>query len=306
MKILVTGGAGFIGSNIVDAYVADGHEVTVIDDLSTGRRENLNPRARFVEMDIGSPDAREFVAREKPDVLSHHAAQIDVRKSVADPLFDLQVNVLAFVGLLEAAKDVKRVILASSGGTVYGLQKYFPADEKHPTWPVCPYAINKVAGEHYLNYYGELRGLKWVVLRYGNVYGPRQNPHGEAGVVAIFTKRMLAGNPVTINGDGRQIRDYVFVDDVVAANRLALTDAARGVYNVSTGVETDVVAIAAAVRKAAGTAVEVTHGPAKSGDLARCSIDSTRIREKLGWRPRVSLDDGILRTVEWFRAHPGA
>jgi UDP-glucose 4-epimerase len=304
MKILVTGGAGFIGSHVVDAFVAAGHDVLVVDDLSTGHRENLNPRARFHQLDIQDPRAADLIRAERPDVLDLHAAQMDVRRSVADPLLDARINILGTINLLQAARDakVRRVLFVSSGGAAYGEQDAFPAPETHPTNPVSPYGVSKRSGELYAYFYQAEYGLPFVALRYANVYGPRQDPHGEAGVVAIFSGRMLRGEPVTINGDGLQTRDYVYVGDVARANLLALESSVTGPLNIGTGVETDVNTLARLLLAAAGSRSEVSHGPAKSGEQRRSVIDCRRAAAELGWRPEVSLADGLRRTVEWFRA----
>lgn len=303
MKILVTGGAGFIGSHVVDAYVEDGHDVVIIDNLSTGKRENVNPRAKFYKTDICDPDVANIFSIERPEVLNHHAAQMDIRKSVADPHFDLRVNVGGFINLLEAAKDIglRKVILASSGGAIYGEQETFPAAEDHPTRPISPYGLNKLASEQYLHYYESVYGVSWVALRYANVYGPRQNSLGEAGVVAIFTANMLSGRKSTINGDGRQTRDYVYVADVVEANRLALREQAARVYNVGTGVETDVNSIFRILKGCAGSNCPAEYGPARPGEQRRSSILSAELNNRLGWKSTVPLEDGIQKTVEWFR-----
>src|SRR5438132_689358 len=291
MKILVTGGAGFIGSHVVDAYVAAGHEVIVVDDLSTGRRENLTPKARFQRLDITDPALVELIRDVRPAVLNLHAAQMDVRRSVAEPLFDARVNILGTVNLLEAARkaNVRRVLFVSSGGAVYGEQEAFPAPETHPTNPVSPYGVSKRAGELYAFFYQAEYRLPFVALRYANVYGPRQDPHGEAGVVAIFTGRMLRGEPVVVNGDGNQTRDYVYVGDVARANLLALETRATGPFNIGTGVETDVNTLASLLLAAAGSRSEVRHGPAKSGEQRRSVIDCRRAADLLGWRPDVPL-----------------
>src|SRR5947199_6536065 len=249
-KVLVTGGAGFIGSHVVDAYLAAGDDVTVLDDLSTGKREQVPPGARFVQADVRSPAARELLAKGDFTLLNHHAAQMDVRRSVADPLFDAEVNVLGFLNLLEGARlgDVQRVVFASSGGTVYGETARLPVVESAPKLPASPYGTAKLASEYYLATYFQLYGLETVALRYSNVYGPRQNPHGEAGVVALFTPRVLAGESLVVYGDGEQTRDMVYVTDVAAAN-LAASDCALPLpidgldgwaYNIGTGVETSV------------------------------------------------------------------
>lgn len=312
MKIIVTGGAGFIGSHIADAYINDGHEVIVIDNLSTGRRENINPRAKFHETDICDPDILKIFEDERPQILNHHAAQIDVRKSVRDPLGDLKVNVSGLINLVECGRKtgLEKVILASSGGTVYGEQEKFPATEDDPLRPISPYGLNKLASEQYLFYAEHEYGIPYVALRYANVYGPRQNPHGEAGVVAIFAKKMLAGETPVISSDGRQTRDYVYIGDVVEANRLALTmqkdslsPCGRGgrVYNIGTGVETDVNSIFRAIREFAGSTCRQTHGPAKSGEQMRSVISSAKIKRELGWQPGVTFAEGMRMTTQWFK-----
>ncbi len=308
MKILVTGGAGFIGSHVVDAYVAAGHEVVIVDDLSTGKRENLNPKARFAELDILDPRTAELIRAERPDVVNHHAAQMDVRRSVADPVFDARVNILGTIGLLDAARQagVRKFLFVSSGGAAYGEQEEFPAPEAHPTWPVSPYGVSKRSGELYCHFFLAEYGLPYVAFRYANVYGPRQDPHGEAGVVAIFSGRMLRGEPVTVNGDGKQTRDYVFVGDVARMSLLALEHDATGPVNIGTGVETDVNVLAAKILAAAGSNSPVHHGPAKSGEQRRSVIDPRRAAAVFGWRPEVSLEEGLRRTVEFFgHARPG-
>ena len=303
MKIVVTGGAGFIGSHVTDLYVARGHEVLIVDSLVTGKRENLHPKARFFELDIRDPKTAALIRSERPDVVNHHAAQMDVRKSVADPTFDATVNILGTIDLLTAARDagVKKFLLVSSGGAVYGEQETFPAPETHPTWPVSPYGVSKRSGELYAHFFMSEYRVPFVAFRYANVYGPRQDPHGEAGVVAIFSGKMLRGEPVTVNGDGTQTRDYVYVGDVARMSALALETDATGPVNVGTGIETDVNELAALVRKAAGSASEVGHGPAKGGEQRRSVVDPRRAAEIFKWRPEVSLADGLARTVEFFR-----
>ncbi len=304
MRILVTGGAGFIASHIADAYLAGGHEVVIVDDLSSGKRTNLPAAAKFYHADIRSPEAREIVRNERPQVLSHHAAQMDVRRSVADPAFDAEVNVLGFINMLEGAREVgaEKVIFASSGGATYGEQDVFPAPESHAHNPLSPYGITKATGEHYLFYYHAVYGLPYVALRYGNVFGPRQDPHGEAGVVAIFTERLLAGQAPTINGDGKQTRDYVFVGDVVRANVAALATKFVGSVNIGTGLETDVDTLYANLRVLTGSPHQAQHGPAKAGEQRRSVIAIDRAATVLGWRPEVALEEGLRRTVEFFRA----
>jgi UDP-glucose 4-epimerase len=304
VKILVTGGAGFIGSHVVDAFVAGGHEVHVVDDLSTGHRENLNPGARFHQLDIQDPGTADLIRAERFDVLDLHAAQMDVRKSVADPLHDARINILGTINLLEAARTagVKRVLFVSSGGAAYGEQEVFPAPESHPTNPLSPYGCSKRAGELYAFYYHAEYRMPFVALRYANVYGPRQDPHGEAGVVAIFSEKLLRNEPITINGDGKQTRDYVFVGDVVRANVLALEARATGPFNVGTAVETDVNELARVLVEVTGSRSEVRHGPAKPGEQRRSVIDFRRAEAELGWRPGVPLADGLSQTIEFFRA----
>ncbi len=304
MRIVVTGGAGFIGSHVVDGFIAAGHEVAIVDDLSTGHRESVNPNAAFHELDIGSSAAADLIRRLRPDVISHHAAQMDVRRSVADPIFDAKTNVLGTINLLDAARQAgtKRFLFVSSGGAVYGEQEQYPAPESHPTNPVSPYGVSKRSGELYAFFFQAEYGLPFVALRYANVYGPRQDPHGEAGVVAIFSGKMLRSEPVTVNGDGLQTRDYVFVGDVARANLLALAADATGPFNIGTGVETDVNTLARLLLEASGSRSEVRNGPAKSGEQRRSVIDSRRAAELLGWRPEVPLADGLRRTVDWFRA----
>src|SRR5437764_923576 len=293
---------------VSDAFVAAGHQVSVIDDLSSGRRENVNPQARFHQVDVQDPTVADVFRTERPEVLCHHAAQMDVRRSVADPLFDARVNILGLLNLLEAARHagVKRLVFVSSGGAVYGEQETFPAPETHPTNPVSPYGVSKRAGELYAFFFQAEYRLPFVALRYANVYGPRQDPHGEAGVVAIFTGRMLGDEPVVVNGDGRQTRDYVYVGDVARANLLALETRATGPFNIGTGVETDVNALASLLLAAAGSRSQVRHGPPKSGEQRRSVIDCRRAAELLGWRPEVSLAEGLGRTVAWFRERAGA
>ncbi|MGZ3461778.1 MAG: NAD-dependent epimerase/dehydratase family protein, partial [Archangium sp.] len=242
MKVLVTGGAGFIGSHVCDVFVRAGHEVIALDNLSSGKKENLDPRVRLEVMDIRSPEAGQLIRSERPQVLCHLAAQMDVRRSVEDPRFDAEANILGMLNLLEAARGsgVKKVIFSSTGGAIYGEQDVFPAPESHPTRPLSPYGVSKASGELYLGYYRAQYGLASVALRYANVYGPRQNPHGEAGVVAIFSERLLRGEVCTINGTGGQTRDFVYGPDVARANLLAAERDVQGPINIGTGVETDV------------------------------------------------------------------
>lgn len=305
MKILVTGGAGFIGSQVSDRYMAGGHQVIVIDNLVTGKIENLNPQAQFYQMDIRDPGIEEVFARERPDVVNHHAAQIDVRKSVMDPLFDAGTNVLGMLNLLENAvkHGVRRFIFASSGGAIYGdqLEGAEPASEDAPLRPISPYGVAKATGELYLHYYRMVHGLDSVALRYGNVFGPRQDPLGEAGVVAIFTEKLLCGGQPLINGDGLQTRDYVYVDDVVEANVQALHPKVTGSFNIGTGAEKNVNELLRSLVKITRKSVKEVHGPAKPGEQ-RCSVlNCSKAHAGLGWGPRISFEEGLRQTVEYFK-----
>jgi len=268
-----------------------------------GKMENVNPKARFEQTDIRDEKIGDLFRAEKFDVVIHHAAQMDVRKSVEDPSFDASVNILGTLNLLEQGRKtgLKKFIFASTGGAIYGEQDYFPADEKHPTRPLSPYGISKLAIEKYLFYYGDTYGLRHVSLRYGNVYGPRQNPHGEAGVIAIFAQKMLAGTQPVINGDGLQTRDYVYVGDVVAANMFALGYAGSGVFNVGTGLETDVVKLFRSINELTGKGCRETHGPAKKGEQARSVIDAGLLNRTAGWAVSTELDEGLRLTVDYFK-----
>src|SRR5229473_361832 len=299
MRILVSGGAGFIGSHTVDALAArGGHEIAIIDNLAAGKRDQVNPRARFYQADLRDASAvRDVIDRERPEVLVHLAAQMDVRRSVADPAFDAQVN------LIEAGRErgLRRVIVSSTGGAIYGEQERFPCDEEHPQRPVSPYGIAKLATEKYLFFYQAQYGIDYVALRYANVYGPRQDPHGEAGVVAIFCGRILEGRPVTIYGDGGQTRDYVFVGDVVRANVAALGSSVSGAFNVGTGVETSVNQLYEELARIAGTSRAAEFGPARAGEQRRSVILPERAAKELGWRPQVELSNGLAQTLRFFR-----
>ncbi|MBL8922348.1 MAG: NAD-dependent epimerase/dehydratase family protein [Myxococcaceae bacterium] len=305
MKIIVTGGAGFIGSNVVDAFVALGHEVLVLDDLSTGQRENLNPKAELVHADIRSEQAAKAVEAFAPEVLNLHAAQIDVRRSVSDPRFDADVNVGGLLNVLEAARRagrLKRAIYAASGGSMYGDTQQVPTPETHPCGAVSPYGVSKHACELYLQAWRGIYGLHDVALRYANVYGPRQNPHGEAGVVAIFTERLVHGKPCTINGDGGQTRDFVHVADVTRANVLALTTSFVGGVNIGTGIETDVNTVYRHLSAAAGVTAPALHAPAKLGEQRRSVLDNRKAKDVLGWAPSFDIAGGLANTVAWFKA----
>jgi len=304
-KVLVTGGAGFIGSHVVDSFLSADYEVIVVDDLSTGRRSNLNSDAKLYQVDIRSAELQDIFDSEKPDFVSHHAAQIDVRRSVAEPLFDANVNVLGSLNLLECIRKnpVKRVIYSSTGGAVYGEPLYLPCDEAHPAAPLSPYGASKYIVEHYLHMYQLNFGIDYTVLRYANVYGPRQNPKGEAGVVAVFTWQMLHGAKAIVNGDGKQERDFVFVTDCVKANLAAVEAGLNGIFNIGTGVGTTINEIYDTLLEAAGAKDDRTHGPAKSGETHRIYLDSAKAESELGWRSSVALVDGLQQTVNYFTEH---
>lgn len=306
MKLLVTGGAGFIGSHLVDRLVQEGHEVVVVDNLATGKRRNINRSARFYKVDIQSWRLERIFRNERPSVVMHLAAQMDVRKSVEDPMFDAEVNILGTLNVLRQSvkHGVRKVVFSSSGGAIYGEQNSFPAAESHGTHPLSPYGLSKLCGEQYLSYYQRVSGLQVVSLRYANVYGPRQDPEGEAGVVAIFIRKLLNNEQAVINGNGRQTRDFVFVDDVVEANLAVMGQETQGIYNVGTGVETSINDLFRMLIQHAGSTSKEMHGPAKKGEQARSAIDSTKLRQEVSWEPRTNLDEGLGRTVEYFRQNP--
>ena len=304
MKILVTGGAGFIGSHVAGALVEAGHQVHVLDDFSSGKEENVPEQATLHRMDVRSDQVADLFNEERFDVMVHHAAQMDVRKSVADPRFDASINVIGFLNLMEAgrASGLKKVVFASTGGAIYGEPDFTPQSEDHPLRPLSPYGITKLCTERYLYYYKQQYGIDYVALRYANVYGPRQNPHGEAGVVAIFTQRLLGGQQPVIYGDGEQTRDYVFVGDVVRANLAALDYEGSGVFNVGTAAETSVNDLFRLVREKADPDAPEQHSEAKPGEQKRSVLDYQRTQQELGWSPQTPLTDGLEQTVGWFRA----
>jgi UDP-glucose 4-epimerase len=303
MKVLVTGGAGFIGSHLADRLIVAGHEVVVLDDLSTGHVERLNPAARFYQMDIQSPWLDELFKIERPEAVLHQAAQASVRRSVEDPAFDASVNVQGTVTLLQASvrHGVRRFLFASTGGALYGDADVIPTPEDYPTLPVSPYGASKLAAEVYLRTFHALHGLSYAALRYANVYGPRQDPHGEAGVVAIFAQRLLSGETARVNGDGKQTRDFVYVGDVAEANVRALTSEAVGSFNVGTGVETDINTIFQQLKRLSGNNHPEVHGPPMPGEQRRSVIDARKIEKVMGWRPLTSLEAGLDATVRYFR-----
>ena len=303
MKILVTGGAGFIASQIADAFIEEGHQVVILDDLSTGYEKNINPKAKFVKANICDKSLEKLFETEKFDVVNHHAAQMDVRRSVKDPEFDATTNILGTINLLQNCVKfgVKKFMFASTGGAVYGEQDYFPADEKHNQQPKSPYGISKLAVEKYLYFYHSEHKLNYTILRYANIYGPRQNPFGEAGVVAIFSTKLLKGEQPIINGHGKQTRDYVFVGDVVKANLLGLNDEVSDVYNIGTGIETDVNQLFHFINNITRANKEEKHGPTAAGEQLRSVITSDKLFNKFGWRPSTKLEDGLKATVEFFK-----
>jgi UDP-glucose 4-epimerase len=303
MHVLVTGGAGFIGAHSARALLGRKHRVTVVDDLSHGRREAVSEGADLVVLDIRTPEVVSLFDSRRFDAVLHLAAQMDVRKSVADPLYDASINVLGTLNLLEAARraGTKRFVFASSGGAVYGEQDVFPAPESHPRRPASPYGVSKLCGEEYLAHYALVHGMSTLALRYANVYGPGQDPHGEAGVVAIFLNKLLAGETATINGDGLQTRDYVYVGDVAQANLLAIESAATGALNIGTGIETTVVDLAQSLARHAGVPRRFATGPQKPGEQRRSRVDPAAAKATLGWEPKVSLDSGLAETARAFR-----
>jgi len=303
MNILVTGGAGFIGSHVVDAYITAGHQVTVVDDLSTGHRTNLNQKAKFYKLDICSPEMHQVFEREKINIINHHAAQGDLRRAVAEPTYDAGINIIGSLKLAELARDfeVSKFIYVSSGGAIYGEPKYLPCDEKHPIQPLSPYGASKFSIELYLYLFKQNFGLDYTIMRYANVYGPRQDPLGEAGVVAIFTGRMLKGETVTINGSGEQTRDFIYVSDCAQANLLALEGGSGSAFNFGSGIETSINQVCDTLKGITGFSGDVVYAPEKAGETFRIYLDSSLAEAELGWRATVGLQDGLERTVTHFR-----
>jgi UDP-glucose 4-epimerase len=303
MKVLITGGAGFIGSNVADRLAEEGHQLVVLDDLSSGRRHQVPAAANFYQMELDSRWLDRVIEREKPEAVCHLAAQISVRRSVEDPVFDARVNILASIGLIEACRThgVKRFVFTSTGGAIYGDADELPTPETYAPAPMSPYGTSKLCVEHYLQCFRQLYAFSSAALRLANVYGPRQDPHGEAGVVAIFSRALLEGQPATINGDGLQTRDYVYIGDVVEAFVRALRSDAQGSFNVGTGIETDVNQLYELIAGAAGSDAQALYGPPRPGEQKRSSVDPTRVRTELGWEPEVQLPKGIGLTVEYFK-----
>ena len=303
MKIMVTGGAGFIGSHVADQLIEAGHQVVVVDNLFTGRRSNLNLQAAFYEVDIRSPEMDGVFAKEKPEVICHHAAQMDVRRSMADPLFDADVNISGAIKLAQLAikHGTRKIIHISSGGAIYGEPSYLPCDEDHPVRPLCHYGASKYTFELYLHVFRANYDLDYSIIRYPNVYGPRQDPHGEAGVVAIFTGRMLRGEPVTIFGSGEQVRDYVYVADCAQANLLLLEQGSGREYNLGYGIGTSVNEIFQQLKSITGYPRPALYGPAKPGETFKIYLDASRANRELGWQPTIPLHEGLKQTVDYFR-----
>ena len=304
-NVIVTGGAGFIGSNLVDRLVEAGHEAVVVDNLSSGKRDYINARAKFYEADIrDQKKIEEIFAAEKPDFVCHLAAQIDVRQSVEDPIFDNAVNVVGGLNVLRAAKanGVKKIIFSSTGGALYGGAETMPTPEEYPTYPLSPYGINKLAFEKYLNYYYKAFGQKYVSLRFANVYGPRQYKGGEAGVVSIFVDHAVNGKTSFIYGDGRQTRDFIYVGDVADAFLKAMETDFIGEINISTGLENDLLEVVAAIERAAGRKMSCEFREARPGEERRSCLSYEKAKKILGWQPAVSLEEGIRRTIEWAKA----
>jgi len=302
MNILVTGGAGFIGSNVTDAFIEEGHKVVIVDNMVMGNKKNINKAAKFYKTDIRDKKIGDIVKKEKIDIINHHAAQISVPDSVKNPVWDAENNINGTLNLLEAAREnkIKKIIFISSGGTVYGGSVKLPANENNPLKPENPYGISKVTGEHYIRFYTAQFGIKHTILRYSNVYGPRQIPHGEAGVVAIFIKKIMSNEKPMIFGGGKCIRDYVFVGDVAIANVLALEKGDNEAFNIGTGIKTDVNQLYKAIQKVTGYKEAADNGPFRQGDLLANYLNAKKAGQVLGWKPKVKLEEGVKKTYEYF------
>lgn len=305
MKCLVAGGAGFIGSHLADRLIKEGHEVVVIDNLSRGKKENLNPKAKFYKLGIRDPEISQIFSREEPEVVFHYAAQIDVRKAVEEPIEDAKINILGSLNLLENCREfkIKKVIFASSGGAIYGDADIVPTTENYPEWPLSPYGIAKLTIDKYLNYYYRVFGLLYISLRFANVYGPRQDSKGEAGVVAIFCEKMLQGKQPIVNGSGEQTRDFIYVDDVIEANILAMEENKIGIFNIGTAEETSINTIFTEVRSLTRSRCKKIHCPEKLGEQKRSCLSYLKAKRELSWHPRHSLDRGLKKTVAWFEMY---
>ena len=303
MNILVTGGAGFIGSHVVDAYINDNHNVVIVDDMSRGRKEFINPRATFHQISISDPQLANIIQKESIKVISHHAAQISVSDSVKNPVKDAESNIIGTLQLLQNAVEcgVDKFIFASTGGAIYGEQDYFPASEDHPQKPTSPYGLSKLSVEGYLKFYKEQYGLKSIIFRYGNVFGPRQNPNGEAGVVAIFNNRLLKGQAPIINGDGEQTRDYIFIRDIVHANLLALNLNESDIFNVGTGQETTVNELTQLILEVSESDIAVQSSKKNNFEQRRSSLDNKKIKAAINWSPQFSLKEGLSETFSFFK-----
>ena len=307
MKILITGGAGFIGSHLQDRLIKEGHRVVIVDNLSTGKKENLNPRAKFYKADICGSKISQIFKKEKPQIVFHYAAQIDVRKSVEDPIEDAKINILGSLNIIQSfchlssvISHKSKIIFASTGGAIYGDADIVPTPESYPEYPLSPYGIEKLIVDKYLNYYYKTFNLPYISLRLGNIYGPRQNSKGEAGVIAIFSDKMLAGGQPIINGSGNQTRDFVYVDDVVEASTLAFKKNKVGVFNIGTAKETDVNTIFKKLKELTGSNCKIVHGSAMPGEQKRSCLDFKKAKRELKWSPKYDLENGLKKTIDWF------
>ena len=307
MKILITGGAGFIGSHLQDRLIKEGHRVVVVDNLSTGRKENLNPKAKFYKADICGSKISQIFKKEKPEIVFHFAAQINVRKSVEDPIEDAKINILGSLNIIQSfchlssvISHKSKIIFASTGGAIYGDADIVPTPESYPEYPLSPYGIEKLIVDKYLNYYYKTFNLPYISLRLGNIYGPRQNSKGEAGVIAIFSDKMLAGGQPIINGSGNQTRDFVYVDDVVEASTLAFKKNKVGVFNIGTAKETDVNTIFKKLKELTGSNCKIVHGSAMPGEQKRSCLDFKKAKRELKWSPKYDLENGLKKTIDWF------
>ncbi len=305
IKCIVTGGGGFIGSHLVNKLLEQGYKVAIIDNLSTGRKENINPKADFYNINIQDSKISEIFNKVKPDIVFHYAAQINVRKSVDDPIESAKINILGSLNILENCKNfkVRKIIFASTGGAIYGEAKTIPTPEDYPPKPVSPYGIEKLIFEHYLSFYKKEYGLDYLILRFANVYGPRQNSKGEAGVIAIFCDKMIAGEQPIINGNGTQTRDFVFVDDVISANMLAIEKNENGIFNIGTGIETNINDIFRKFKGLFHVEIKEIYAPKKQGEQKRSCLDFKKAKVTLGWQPKYDLNKGLKETQEWFKNH---